>query len=449
MKEEQKKQGGIYKHPFERNNYYYGKLMTARDFVDEQCYHNEKRWLINRMVNGWGVVCGLDVTWKDPEKKTEVMISPGMAIDCYGREIIVGGQEEKELDAEEDECRNEPQEFESNELLICLEYHECRTESVEFSSVTCDPDHKVKFNRVRDSYKIRIRKGIHIKHQHAGLCPLCEAKSHKMDKIPPHMNGIHKYLCDKLKDPCPGCKHSCVVLATIIKEPINSDEKDQKNRIRQSYQSDIVYRSQEEEKDFPLIVCSRRRLVYNNPLLFDLINCYHGDLPHVTELNWKHDESVSWELFRDEISISGLTVTFDRKIKEEYINKDTFQVFVVTDDPDRNTIWEQIPGEIEPSPYEANKSEMRVTFKFTAAKWRADFIEGGSRVQEKGGKFLIVLKSDFLIDDNKPHKALDGNFIGGKLPSGNGTQGGDFVSWFFVGPEEQIQRTYRPHKPRH
>jgi hypothetical protein len=246
-----------------------------------------------------------------------------------------------------------------------------------------------------------------------------------MDENLPHMPGIHKYLCDKLKDPCPGCEHSCVVLATVIQKLNNPNEEEQKNLIRQSYQSDIVSRNEGEEASFPVIdQCSRRRLVYNNPLLFNLINCYHGDLPHVIELNWVHGETVTWEKFENEITLeNGLTVTFDRKMKEGCINKDTFQVFVVTDDPDRNT-----------------------TFKFTAEKWRADFILGASRAQETGGKFVIVLKSDFLIDDNKPHKALDGNFIGGKLPSGNGTQGGDFVSWFFVEPVVQNQRQYRPNR---
>ncbi|RIK74672.1 hypothetical protein DCC62_14805, partial [candidate division KSB1 bacterium] len=48
---------------FERNNYFYSKLMTVRDFFAEQRYFNEKRWLMNRMISGWGVVCGLDVIY--------------------------------------------------------------------------------------------------------------------------------------------------------------------------------------------------------------------------------------------------------------------------------------------------------------------------------------------------------------------------------------------------
>jgi hypothetical protein len=446
MKEEQKRPCGICEFPYERNNYYYGKLMTVRDFSDEQRYFNEKRWLINRMVNGWGVVCGLDVTWKD-SRHTTVIVSPGMAIDCCGREIIVCEPTEKELIPEKDECSNKKPSKDTDELLICLEYQQCSTEQVEFPSVTCDPENTVKFNRIRDSYRIRVRAGIRTDPIYGKICPLCEGKSHPEEKNRPHIpKTLHNYLCDKLKEPCPECKHACVVLATVIKKPIimPPHEQSQEDTARQDYQSDIisqndVAQSDREERILPKYVidlCSRRRLVYSNPLLFDLINCYHGDMPHVINLNWKHEDKVEWKEFVEKISKIGLTVAFDGKMKTGSINENTFQVFVVTMDPDRNYIWEQIPGNIECSPYDANKNEMSATFKFTSPKWRADFIEGGSRVRERGGKFVIVLKSDFIISEDKPHKALDGNFIGGKLPSGNGTQGGDFVSWFHVEAED-------------
>ena len=45
--------------PFERNRYFYGKLLTVRDFEVEQRYHCTKRALLNRLVHGAGVVCGL------------------------------------------------------------------------------------------------------------------------------------------------------------------------------------------------------------------------------------------------------------------------------------------------------------------------------------------------------------------------------------------------------
>ena len=72
---------------FERNNYFYGKRMTARDFQDEQCYFNEKRWLINRTVQGWGAVRGMNVIQTD--HKCKVKDTPRQAIDCCRRESMV------------------------------------------------------------------------------------------------------------------------------------------------------------------------------------------------------------------------------------------------------------------------------------------------------------------------------------------------------------------------
>ena len=38
--------------PFERNRYFYGKLLTVRDFEVEQRYHSGKRALLNRTFLG-------------------------------------------------------------------------------------------------------------------------------------------------------------------------------------------------------------------------------------------------------------------------------------------------------------------------------------------------------------------------------------------------------------
>jgi len=120
---------------FERNNYFYGKRMTARDFQEEQCYFNEKRWLINRTVHGWGVACGLDV--KPTEDTKGVEITPGLAIDCCGREILVCGDAEdryvslipneipKEHECDQPQSEKEQQNGDKH-IAICLEYDECK-----------------------------------------------------------------------------------------------------------------------------------------------------------------------------------------------------------------------------------------------------------------------------------------------------------------------------------
>ena len=46
----------------QRNNYFYGKLLDEFHFQMEQHYMNQKRWLLNRLSLGTGVLCGLEVT---------------------------------------------------------------------------------------------------------------------------------------------------------------------------------------------------------------------------------------------------------------------------------------------------------------------------------------------------------------------------------------------------
>ena len=73
-------------YPFERNKYFYGKLLSVEDFNSEQKYLNDKRRLINRLVYGIGVVCGLNVVQVD---ELTISVESGLAFDTTGREIVV------------------------------------------------------------------------------------------------------------------------------------------------------------------------------------------------------------------------------------------------------------------------------------------------------------------------------------------------------------------------
>ena len=79
-----------------RNRYFSGKLLTVADYVLEQRYHIERRWLINRMLHGWGVVSGLEV---EQRAGGGWRVSAGMALDRQGRELIV----HEALDLEDDD----------------------------------------------------------------------------------------------------------------------------------------------------------------------------------------------------------------------------------------------------------------------------------------------------------------------------------------------------------
>ena len=73
--------------PFVRNDYFAGRFLSADDFERESNYHREKRWLINRSILGWGVVGGLNVV--ADSNLSQLVVTPGFAIDGWGREILV------------------------------------------------------------------------------------------------------------------------------------------------------------------------------------------------------------------------------------------------------------------------------------------------------------------------------------------------------------------------
>jgi hypothetical protein len=71
---------------FRRVHYFSGMQLTAEDLAREQEYHSGKRRLQNRLVLGMGIATGLQCRWS---KRKGLILEPGVAIDCMGREIVV------------------------------------------------------------------------------------------------------------------------------------------------------------------------------------------------------------------------------------------------------------------------------------------------------------------------------------------------------------------------
>lgn len=132
----------------ERNNYFFGKLMTVRDFESEQNYFNSKRRLGNRMLNGSGIVSGLDVILVD--NKT-FSLEPGMALDYMGREIVVHEPYVRRLNVIEG--------FEENKdkgiVYLCIKYDEEFKETT-FSVAGSGKSSGVseEYNRINEGYKL-------------------------------------------------------------------------------------------------------------------------------------------------------------------------------------------------------------------------------------------------------------------------------------------------------
>jgi hypothetical protein len=77
---------GELRHP-RRNRFFHGKMMDVYQFELETGYAIAMRRLLNRLISGDGVVCGLDVVRGD--EPCSVRVTAGVAIDSWGREIVV------------------------------------------------------------------------------------------------------------------------------------------------------------------------------------------------------------------------------------------------------------------------------------------------------------------------------------------------------------------------
>lgn len=135
-------------YPFERNHYFYGKLLTVRDFELEQKYFNNKRRIINRLMHGAGVAAGLDVVRVDDQ---HISVEPGMAFDYHGREIVVQEPLIKKLHLLDgfEEIKD------ASDAYLCIEYAEELSEPVHtVASTPSDTSGDSQFNRISETYRL-------------------------------------------------------------------------------------------------------------------------------------------------------------------------------------------------------------------------------------------------------------------------------------------------------
>ena len=135
----------------ERNRYFHGKLMSARDMQAEQRYYRGLHTRHSRHVTGQGVVSGLDVRITEVDSQDddfEVEIDAGYAIDGCGRPIVVPEDDYR--------VRISPEDSIDGRAWLYLEYDECVLETVPVagSEDACEQD--CEYNRVLEDFDIRI-----------------------------------------------------------------------------------------------------------------------------------------------------------------------------------------------------------------------------------------------------------------------------------------------------
>ena len=414
---------------FERNHYFHGKMLSARDLADEQKYLNEKRWLINRMVIGWGVVCGLDVSLDNGC----LVIRPGLALDCCGHELLVcdrrtlhadkfievlGGEGHKPQPSTTaataaDSRRpgtyqptppEPPREYQRPDdhrgrWVLCLEYRECRTEPCKTGPSRCDhEDDAQQYNRIRDDYRLTIRRW-------KDACP----HNHSEHECPYDSLGretsVHQALLERSRK-CPVCKDcECVVLATgTLDESCDPPE----------------IRLDDDHWKY-------RPLVYTNPALASLIRCVHDGLAHIKTINWTPGAQFTPDDFVDRLSKDHLQITFDQPMKARTVTNVRscrLSVFYMNE----GNCQVQLLVPVERIEYDENTATATYYFDDDCVEQELRKV---CRKGKKPADVELILHGSMI--HNEQGRALDAELID-ELPTGNGVEGGEFIAYFTLQP---------------
>jgi len=239
-------------HAFSHPRYFYGQLLQVRHFTAEHDYLNGKNWLLNRYLFGAGVVCGLDVQ-PDPDHPGSVIVTPGLALDGWGREIVVpcpskpiaidpaqpkpayAAQEEHAAPRHQNECHSDEDWV---NLSIC--FKSCEADPEPMLAAGCETHSACTFGTVKESYLIPPPQDGKLP------CPDVEGHFHRCYKTRPFAYGDLVEWVTRGCDPCHDAPvELCVPLANIRRPEPGGEVKE--------------------------IEIDVRPIVYTSNLLFDLI----------------------------------------------------------------------------------------------------------------------------------------------------------------------------------
>jgi hypothetical protein len=403
---------------FKRNNYFYGKLLTVSDFQVEQQYFVNKLRLINRLIHGAGVVCGLKVLIKGAEapdlNEGSVRITEGVALDFCGREIVVPEPVDVDVAAGVKQAYPEFKEF-----YIWIKYDSCGEEKVPKVLEASSCQEECCYSRIKETYKIDVDVEKNVpKPWGTSEGDVC-AKWDEFVKDPKNYEFFLKNCAECLEE-------GVIVLAKIT---VSAKED---GSIFVGAVDNAVFTGTE-----------RRRFVYSNERLYNLIECLRKriedlkkkeSLPKITRINWRHDESYTSKELAELLKNECFRITFDRAMKQTTINTNTLSLTLeeTYHDSERVRISkEEIPIEIE----YPEKNEVKFWPNLEPSNSRAAVAAVASTASILKRRLIIQLKGDFVCSDEKESKCLDGNHLKGERSTGNDCEGGLFESWLTVAPE--------------
>ncbi len=173
----------------ERTRFFTRQLITAGDLTNEQNYQREKRRLHNRLLHGWGIVCGLNVVATTGSQI--VTICPGYALSPQGDEIFLPSEVTFDLtqfsQGQASPCTpcgsiavaaidtTKP-------FYIAIKYTECLSSPVRVSPIDCGcDDDACEYSRIRDSFEITCLQTLPETHSETeNIAQICEAVNNKI-----------------------------------------------------------------------------------------------------------------------------------------------------------------------------------------------------------------------------------------------------------------------------
>src|SRR5215207_5335421 len=162
----------------ERVRYFQRQLVTAADLNQTQDYHRAQMRRHNRMLHGWGVVCGCEVV--PAQGDYLVTVQPGYVLGLQGDEIVVDGPLTIDLRREgldgnaTGSCAEQSDPWCSGvqvarglgaPLYLAVAYAECPSRPVRLQPAGCGcEDGQCEYSRIRDGFAIRILENLPASH---------------------------------------------------------------------------------------------------------------------------------------------------------------------------------------------------------------------------------------------------------------------------------------------
>jgi hypothetical protein len=428
--------------PPRRNHFFYGKLLDELHLRMEQDYFNGKRWMLNRLGLGYGVLCGLQVT----ADGGSICVAQGVALDRFGREIVVPRRTCIDPWVLAGSCTSTTTTLPRDRqhvVHVVLCYQECQSDFVPALVTDCRPEQACEPSTIVEGFCLVTREGEPPEVAEADP-RLCEAlnKGGSADEK-------RRRLCEILSASACDVEHEdgCVVLATVVLEADGTIGK--------------------------VSPCQGRPQIYSNDLLFDLLLCVQsgtqgpaGDpgekgqdgvngvngvngtngtngrdglpgvpgppgppglgldpnLTKIESVNWPNDNTWPIAVF-----MKGLEVTFTRKVDPVTTNGRAW-FLVRAEYPVENdgTIIEQLVLDTAIGMDASHLTAVFMPHKDFAVTCR-DML---TKLNLERALVRVIVKGNLLIDEKKD--PVDGNFLRAVFPTGDGVPGGDFEGWFFL-----------------